>query len=415
MAVRSQAGSAGSGIETKHSMAKLFVVESDGDSRVPFLRGILTRSLQRAGLGFEEAYQYASQVRDELSEESEIWSWELRRLVAEHLRNIGHQEIAQHYANGSVAAKTLQVLGEEGNLESFSVDTHSKSLELCGIETEDARSLSRSLSSHLAQRGRTEISRSYLGRLTYRMLSRETDKKTAHRYLVWRQFKRSGMPLLLLVGGTAGSGKSTMATELASRLDIFRTQSTDMLREIMRAMLPERLLPILHLSSFEAWRALPDTADPMSFDDKVAHGYHGQTDLVSVLCEAAVQRAVRENVSMVLEGVHIDATTVKRLRENNNVIVVPVMLAVVKQEVWRKRICGRSKSSTQRRAQRYIKNFQTIWQLQSQLLSEADSEEISIVVNEERERTIGEVLRIIANILSERFKSPPNKVFPGHE
>ena len=121
MPVQSPAGNPKSGIETRQSMAKLFVVESDGDSRVPFLRGILTRSLQRAGLGFEEAYQHASLVRDELSEESEIRSWDLRRLVAEHLRNTGHQDIAQHYAHGSVAVKSLQVLSDEGNLESFSV------------------------------------------------------------------------------------------------------------------------------------------------------------------------------------------------------------------------------------------------------------------------------------------------------
>ena len=220
--------------------------------------------------------------------------------------------------------------------------------------------------------------------------------------------------LLLLIGGTAGSGKSTLATELASCLDIFRTQSTDMLREIMRAMLPERLLPILHRSSFEAWRVLPEISGPMDFEDKIAHGYRGQTDLVSVLCEAVVQRAVRESVSMVLEGVHIDATTVNRLRESGDIIVVPIMLAVLKQEVWRKRIQGRGRAANQRRAQRYLKSFETIWQLQSHLLSEADGEDISIVVNDDRESTIAEVLRIIGDTLSAVLEPTVKKVFPAN-
>ena len=45
-----------------------------------------------------------------------------------------------------------------------------------------------------------------------------------------------------------GTGKSTLATELAHRLGIVRTQSTDMLREVMRTMIPAHLMPALHVS-----------------------------------------------------------------------------------------------------------------------------------------------------------------------
>ena len=83
-------------------MAKLFVIESEG-TKVPFLRGILTRSLQDAGLGFEEAYECASLVRDDLSNESEIASWELREMVVqpalkiprEHLSDERSREVGQ--------------------------------------------------------------------------------------------------------------------------------------------------------------------------------------------------------------------------------------------------------------------------------------------------------------------------------
>ena len=54
---------------------------------------------------------------------------------------------------------------------------------------------------------------------------------------------------------------------LASRLDIVRTRSTDMLPEIMRVMVPERLLPVLHRSSFNAWKAPPGHADMDSCTD----------------------------------------------------------------------------------------------------------------------------------------------------
>ena len=393
-------------------MAKLYVIDSDEGTKIPFLRGILTRSLQDVGLDFEEAYDLASEIRHVLSEASEIETWELRELVAEQLRKRHEEDTADRYQSKVEGPRLVTIRGEEGQSAAYSVEMHSKSLELCGVPGEDARNLSRLLGRHLVARQRKEISKSYLGRLTYRMLSREVDKKTAQRYLVWRDFKRSGTPLLLLIGGTAGSGKSTLATELASRLDIFRTQSTDMLREIMRMMMPERLTPILHRSSFEAWRALPETTGPIDLEDRIANGYHGQTELLTVACEAVVQRAIRERVSMVLEGVHIDASTVKRLRQSGDIIVVPIMLAILKQETLRKRIRGRGSDVAQRRAQRYLKSFDAIWQLQSHLLSEADKEQISIVVNDDRENTIAEILRIVGDALSARLEPTLKRVFP---
>lgn len=393
-------------------MAKLYVIDSDEGTKIPFLRGILTRSLQDVGLDFEEAYDLASEIRDTLSEDSEIETWELRKLVADHLRGRHEKNTADRYESKVEGSNTVRIRAEEGQSAPYSVEMHAKSLELCGVPGEDARSLSRLLGRHLVARQRMEIGKSYLGKLTYRMLAREVDKKTAQRYLVWRDFKRSGTPMLLLIGGTAGSGKSTLATELASRLDIFRTQSTDMLREIMRMMMPERLTPILHRSSFEAWRALPDTTEPMDLEDRIANGYRSQTELLTVACEAVVQRAIRERVSMVLEGVHIDASTVKRLRDSGDIIVVPIMLAILKQETLRKRIRGRGSDVAQRRAQRYLKSFDAIWQLQSHLLSEADKEQISIVVNDDRENTIDEILRIIGDTLSVRLEPTLKRVFP---
>ena len=57
---------------------------SDGD-QVPFLRGILTQSLVKAGLSFDDAYGLAQAVRAELKEVPEISSEALRDRVAELL------------------------------------------------------------------------------------------------------------------------------------------------------------------------------------------------------------------------------------------------------------------------------------------------------------------------------------------
>jgi len=394
-------------------MAKLLVIDSEEGTKVPFLRGILTGSLQDVGLKFDEAYDLATQVRDQLSGEGRIKSAGLRKLVASHLRSVYGEHIADRYQSDAEAVEHVMVRSGEGQVAPFSVNTHRKSLDLCGLDDDDARNLSRRLGAHLVARRRKEVSASHLGRLTYRLLQIEIGKSAAHRYLVWQDFNRTGVPLLLLVGGAPGSGKSTIATALASRLDIFRTQSTDMLREIMRMMTPERLLPVLHRSSFCAWRALPQDDRLTAQDDRVINGYRSQTDLLAVSCEAVAQRAVRERVSMVLEGVHIDPTVVKRLQDDyGDVIVVPVMLAIRKQELLRKRISRRGGSAPQRRSERYLQNFDGIWQLQSYLLSEADKAQIPIVVNEDKENTVSEILGVIVDVLSSKLQPTLKQVFP---
>jgi hypothetical protein len=118
-----------------------------------------------------------------------------------------------------------------------------------------------------------------------------------------RLFKRSPRPLVLLLGGSTGSGKSSLATEVGHRLDITRILSTDSVRHVMRAMISDKLLPSIHRSSFEVWRdvQLPPVPglDPrlVAFLDQVRH--------VSVAIEAVLERAVQENLSMILEGVHL--------------------------------------------------------------------------------------------------------------
>ena len=78
-------------------MAKILVEDPDGNTRVPFLRGILTRSLQNAGLPFQEAYKAATRLRKELGDSAVITSDELRERVLELLKQDYGGKVATRY------------------------------------------------------------------------------------------------------------------------------------------------------------------------------------------------------------------------------------------------------------------------------------------------------------------------------
>src|SRR5829696_9323180 len=110
------------------------------------------------------------------------------------------------------------------------------------------------------------------------------------------------LPIILLVGGATGTGKSTVATEVAHRLGITRVTSTDFVRQTMRAFFSQEFMPSIHYSSFEAADGL---REPEQAEDPVISGFMEQTRNVMVGVRASIERALEEGWSMVLEGVHL--------------------------------------------------------------------------------------------------------------
>jgi 2-phosphoglycerate kinase len=383
-------------------------------TQVPFLRGILTRSLQNAGIGFEDAYRIATRIRRSLSHSPVISTAELRRRVEAQLRSEGLEPNAHRYK--SLEAPTMiTIIGQDGQPAPYSSALHQRSLEAIGLGTEEAMATMLAIRSHLVSRHLLELSSRHLAKLTYRHLRKSSNfgPSVAHRWLVWSDFVHSGRPLVFLIGGTSGCGKSTIATALANRLNIVRMQSTDMLREVMRTMISERLLPVLHASSFAAWNALGyrETRSMETHEEILARGYRTQADLLSAAIEAVCERALRERVSLIVEGVHVHPGLARSLPCQKNSLVIPVMLGLLKRQSLQSRIKGRGKKVPDRRAQRYLDNFEDIWGLQTYLLSEADRANIPIVINDDTEVVLREITRITIEKLSAQFDADPSEVF----
>jgi 2-phosphoglycerate kinase len=396
-------------------MAKIFIEDREDNTRVPFLRGILIRSLQDSGLSFDSAYELATEIRSDLGDTPLITTHDLRQKTLDLLKARSGQDVITRYEKKKKSF-AIQVEQRDGQLTPFSRLEYQHGLENIGLTSEEAMDVVATIYKHLVDRRIELLSSRRLGELTYRYLrqSSELGPAVAHRWLVWRDFVNSGRPLIYLIGGTAGCGKSTIATMLANRLDIVRSQSTDMLREVMRIMMPEQLMPVLHTSSFTAWTALP--GQPEAINDEVSetllvNGYRSQADLLAVAIEAVVQRALRERVSLIMEGVHIHPAMVEKLAIDNDAIVMPIMLGVLKRKQLHRRIRGRGTDVPQRRADRYLKHFDEIWRLQSYLLSEADRADIPIVVNSDRDKVFREIMRITIETLAADFSNTPQAVF----
>ncbi len=394
-------------------MSKTLVEDLDRN-RIPFLRGILIRSLQDAGLEFDEASQIASGIRSKLSNATLISTVELSQLVLERLMVLDNANIVYRYESRNIPL-TFQVEQQSGRIDPFSRLKFRHALEAIGLKSGESDAVVQMLQEHLKNKSIKVIKSRNLAKLIYRYLRQDSQlgPAVAHRWLVWHDFTNSGRPLIFLIGGTAGCGKSSTANTLASRLEIVRTQSTDMLREVMRTMIPEQLMPVLHHSSFTAWKGLPvHRSSKAEIDEELLiQGYRSQADLLSLAIEAVLQRATRERVSLVLEGIHINPASMEKMQSKTDAVVIPVMLGLLKRTHLQQRIKDRSTNAPDRGAESYLQYFDEIWRLQSYLLSEADRENIHIVLNENRDKVFSEIMRFTIATLAENFDRTPEEVF----
>ena len=134
-------------------------------------------------------------------------------------------------------------------------------------------------------------------------------------------------------------------------------------------------------------------------DELLAQGYRSQVELVSVACEGAIQRALQERVSLILEGVHVHPSLLQKISKRKDAVVVLIMLGILKPSELRSRIKGRREQAPDRRSKRYLAHFDSICRLQSFLLSEADKAHATIIPNDDKEIAVQEIMRTIMDKL----------------
>ena len=183
----------------------------------------------------------------------------------------------------------------------YSKGLMARALIAVGVPADRAYLLARRIELDLAERGERSIDVDRLHVLAHEVLGDEEGERAVNRLRRLSDLQSLDVPIIVLIGGSTGTGKSTVAAEVAYRLGITRVASTDFIRQTMRAFFSPEFMPTIHFSSFEAGQALDDevTGDPtvLGFVDQCRH--------VCVGVEAALRRALTEGWSMVLEGVHL--------------------------------------------------------------------------------------------------------------
>ena len=250
----------------------------------------------------------------------------------------------------------------------------------------------------LLDRGLPSVTWGELSELTRAVIEEVAGERYAENYERWRQVEALDVPVVLLIGGTTGVGKSTLATQLATRLGIVRVVATDAVREVMRALFSHELMPTLHASSFEAGVVL---REPPS-KDAVIVGFREQTAAVAVGLQALLDRAAMEGTSLIIEGAHVVPGFLEPEAWQDRALVVPVVVTIEEEETHRDHFVARAADHAGRPARRYLDAFDNIRRVQRYIKSQALSHGVPVIPNYNFDRSLSAVIDLVMERATER-------------
>jgi 2-phosphoglycerate kinase len=283
-------------------------------------------------------------------------------------------------------------LGGEDGLP-FSKGLMARVLMASGVPATSAYELARRAELDLERRNAVTLELDRLHELAVEVLGEPAAERATRRLRRWERFQQLDLPLILLVGGGTGTGKSTLATEAAHRLGITRVTSTDFVRQTMRAFFSKEFMPSIHYSSFEARLALT-RAEEEETGDAALLGFLDQARNVLVGVEAAIERALEEGWSMVLEGIHLVPGMLAVQHER--AVVVQCVVAIPDEQHHRGHFELRDVASLgERPSDRYIEGFPEIRSIQDYIVERARRNDVPVIENRSADRALEAVLDLV--------------------
>ncbi|MDH3255815.1 MAG: 2,3-bisphosphoglycerate-independent phosphoglycerate mutase, partial [Acidobacteriota bacterium] len=182
----------------------------------------------------------------------------------------------------------------------------------------------------------------------------------------------------------------------------------------MRMIFSPAVLPALYKSSFEA----PDTSRP-GLDDggettdlllSTRTSLEEQALRVLVGVRAVVERAIKENMSIVVEGVHLFPPLIPFPDLEGAAYQVPLILGTLDAETHRSRFLARARLGG-RRAERYVENFGPIRAIHDWILEQAEGHDVPMLDTSEPVPPVSRALKVITRQMERKVPTLASGAF----
>lgn len=278
----------------------------------------------------------------------------------------------------------------------FSKGILAKSITRTGIPMSEIYEIVNEIQKKVKAKEKDEVSSGYIKNLVCECLLVRGYETEERYYRITREIKYFRRPLVVMIGGGTGVGKSTIAAELAHRLGITRSIGSDGIREIMRYMVPYNFMPILHESSFIAGKRL----DNPYVKENLIFAFTQQVNSVAEGVHAFIKRGVKEGIHTMVNGIHLVPGYIDLEDEKNDMYCFHYILHLSDVQSHIQQIYYRSEGS-RRDPERYVDQIKNIREIQGFIKNMAEGKGIMVIENEDINNTIRIIMEDIITKLEE--------------
>ena len=372
-------------------------------SKHPFMRGMLAHKLIQRGLSFDQAYQISKDARSFFQEQAEVSSDSLMQAVDELIVNRYGKELLKGLTLDLFPTGKQICVFRRNATAPFSKGLLTQSITASGLKPEEAFQIAFDLEARLMKKSVLRISKKKLFDEVFATIENKHNPHIAGLYKLASRLDELDRPVIIYLAGASGTGKSVMSTFLAGRLGINKITGTDTIREIMRLVFKRDLLPSLHNSSSKAGTGMPKN---LGKNDRLISGFCLQAQQVSVGVKAVVDRAIKENTSMIIEGIHLLPNMEQAIKEGcKRAYHIPITLSLMNEKHHKDRFSERGKGNELRKKEAYLRSFENIRAIHEFFNLECEEKEIEVVDNEDFDETTNTLMQLIINTLQEQVKS----------
>ena len=361
------------------------------------MRGMLVHYLIERGFSYEDARAVANAVRASLGKVESVRKKDMVQLVNSAIR----KGFDTHEVGDLIfweRQPTTIIVERKNGSRPFSKELLSDSVQASGLAPDQSYEIARTIETRLIDQRRQHIAHWELEELVAELIEKSFDKSFAERYRLWRAWGDVDKPLIILIGGASGVGKTTLAIALANLLNIPRVVATDDLRQVMRLTLAQELVPALHTSSYTAWKVVPAT----EHQDAVVAGFREQARSVCVGVRAIISRCIEENTSVIIDGVHLISDMLDLEDYAGDAFITPICLGLSGRDAFEDRFAQRASEAPSRSAHRYMEHLEEILKVQDYLIETSAAHGIPVIATTSVESLTSEVAMVISEQLQEQ-------------